>query len=65
VDDCRQSIFSYSSLAVALEVSPLPQSTARAIHLEICSMRVAEAAKRQRCIDTEGLACGLTDHRRS
>jgi len=28
-------------------------------------MRVAEAAKRQRCIDTEGLARGLTDRRRS
>jgi hypothetical protein len=27
-----------------------------AMHPEICSMRIAEAAKRQRCIDTEGLA---------
>jgi len=29
------------------------------MHPEICSMRVAEAAKRQGCIDTEGLARGL------
>src|SRR5262249_47729046 len=34
---------------------------ARAMHPEICSMRVAEAAKRQRCIDTNGLARGLTE----
>jgi hypothetical protein len=32
---------------------------ARAMHREICSMRVAEAAKRPACIDTEGLARDL------
>ena len=39
-----------------IEVAPLRKSMARAMHPEICSMRVAEAAKRQRRIDTEGLA---------
>ena len=33
------------------------------MHPEICSMRVAEAAKRQRCIDTEDLARGLPELR--
>jgi hypothetical protein len=33
------------------------------MHPEICSMRVAEAAKRQRCIDTEGLAHGRLNQR--
>jgi hypothetical protein len=35
---------------------PLRKSMARAMHPEIWSMPVAEAAKRQRCSDTEGLA---------
>jgi hypothetical protein len=36
---------------------------ARAMHPEICSMRVAEAAKRQCCVDTQALARGLTELR--
>jgi hypothetical protein len=43
-----------------IEAAPLRKSMARAMHPEICSMRVPEAAKRQRCIDTERLARGLT-----
>jgi hypothetical protein len=46
-----------------LEIAPLRKSMVRAMHPEICSMRVAEAAKRQRCIDTEGLARSLTEVR--
>ena len=33
----------------------------RSMHPEIRSMRVAQAAKRQRCIGSEGLARGLTE----
>ena len=35
----------------------------RSMHPEIRSMRVAQAAKRQRCIGSEGLARGLTELR--
>jgi len=55
--------FSLQQVGGCLEVAPLRKSMARAMHPEICSMRVAEAAKRQRCIDTEGLARGLTELR--
>jgi hypothetical protein len=34
-----------------LEIAPFRKSMTRAMHPEIWSMRVAEAAKRQRCID--------------
>jgi hypothetical protein len=30
---------------------------------EICSMRIAEAAKRRRCVGAEGLACSFAELR--
>jgi hypothetical protein len=51
-----------SSPAAALK-PPRSENLWRAMHPEICLMRVAEAAKRQRCVDTEGLARGLTEPR--
>src|SRR6059058_4442009 len=41
------------------EITPLRKSMARTMHLEIYSMRVAEAPKRRRLVDAESFARGL------
>jgi hypothetical protein len=45
------------------EITPLRKSMARTMHLEIYSMRVAEAPKRRRLVDAESFARGLTELR--
>jgi hypothetical protein len=60
---CRHLIARVHRMCLALRAISVLETVPRTVRCEVCSMRVAEAAKRQCCVDVEGPACSLAELR--